>query len=55
VGKLLDITGQKFGKLTALKLIGREYREQQINLLNLMGAGYTEGHGKPKQINLENV
>lgn len=27
-----------------------EYREQQINLLNLQGAGYTEGHGKVKSI-----
>ena len=27
-----------------------EYREQMINLLNLQGAGYTEGHGKVKSI-----
>lgn len=28
-----------------------EFREQMIALLNLAGAGYTENHGKPKEVN----
>jgi hypothetical protein len=58
-----DLQGRIFSKSFSVKKHGEElaffmaceYREQQINLLNLMGAGYTQGHGKPKQINLENV
>lgn len=38
---------KKYGEELAF-FMACEYREQQINLLNLQGAGYTEGHGKVK-------
>lgn len=38
-------TVNKFGEEEALRL-ACEWREQQIKLLNLEGAGYTESHGK---------
>lgn len=40
---------KKYGEELAF-FMACEYREQQINLLNLQGAGYTEGHGKVKSI-----
>ena len=42
----------KYGEELAF-FMACEYREHQIMLLNLQGAGYTEGHGKPKQIQQE--
>ena len=53
---LLDKTPQeknfalsKYGEELAF-FMACEYREQMINLLNLQGAGYTEGHGKVKSV-----
>lgn len=37
----------KYGEELAF-FMACEYREQMINLLNIQGAGYTEGHGKVK-------
>jgi len=42
-------SAKKYGEELAF-FMACEYREQQINLLNLQGAGYTEGHGKVKSI-----
>lgn len=54
----IDLEGKCKRKHFSAKLYGEElaffmaceYREQQINLLNLQGAGYTEGHGKVKSV-----
>lgn len=40
---------KKYGEELAF-FMACEYREQMINLLNLQGAGYTEGHGKVKSV-----
>lgn len=49
-----DLAGRKRNKLFSISMYGEElaellaseYRQHQIDLLNLMGAGYTERHGR---------
>jgi hypothetical protein len=50
--KRKHFSAKKHGEELAF-FIACEYREYQIALLNLQDAGYTEGHGKPKQIQQE--
>jgi hypothetical protein len=44
-----SFSAKKYGEELAF-FMACEYREQQINLLNLQGAGYTEGHGKVRSV-----
>lgn len=44
-----SFSAKKYGEELAF-FMACEYRDKMINLLNLQGAGYTEGHGKIKSI-----